>query len=533
MADQEKSQIAEMIAGMPDAIHKLDDAIARGRQMRQQVEASQTASSTTINNTCDQLKKTIEQRRKELLGNSKIIAQGKDDVLSGQMQDLKGLKDTVEFCFAQAEDAATNYTADELICVTIAVKDQVKKIIKQFEDISLDLQENDKIGTSMVIAPILQQVKALGFFPEVADPKYSYVEGAGIKLAVVGVERKLKVILMDEKNATVKDDALFQYELVYKGSNSKSVTPKGVIKQSGAKDGTAFFSFVPPEPGLYEVTILVRKSLVEQLLYQIWAHPPRDYAKLPAQPAVEFKCGGSVFGAALHPSGDLYVAEHDLNLIQVFKVDGSKKLTIGGPDNAGGELSKPVGVAIIEDTLYVASMGNHCVKMYTLSGELVGTIGKEGTGNADLKGPLGVCSDGKGHLLVVDSTNKRIQIFATNGIIYKTIPCDAIPHEVAVDVEGNIHVTQSSSKAIQVFTPAGKKLTPYNVNNTLTAPQGIAVHADGTKLIAEQPSLIRVVNAAGAEVVNRSGLNGARCVLFGYCGGVYVCDSANKRVIKY
>ena len=77
MADQEKSQIAGMIASMPDIIRKLDDAITRGKQMRTQVETSQNTSSTTINNACDQLKKTIDQRRKTLLANSKIIAQGR------------------------------------------------------------------------------------------------------------------------------------------------------------------------------------------------------------------------------------------------------------------------------------------------------------------------------------------------------------------------------------------------------------------------------------------------------------------------
>ena len=528
IADRERLQITELIANMPDTVNKLDDAITRGKQMRLQVETSLNTSSATINSACDQLKKTIEDRRKELLTNSKTIAQGKDDVLSIQMQELKTLKDTIEFCFARAEDAAKNYTPDELICITTAVKQQVDKVVKQFQDISLDLRENEKMGTSMVIAPMLQEIKNLGHFPGVADPKNSYVEGAGIKLAVVGVERKFKVVLMDEKNEAIKDDALFQYQVAYKGATP--VTPKGAIKQSGAKDGTAYLSFIPTEAGIYDVTIYVRKSPIKQQPYRVWAHLPRNYATMPAQPTVTFPCGGNVYGAALHPSGDLYVAENGLNLIQVFKSDGSKKLTIGGPDNAGGELKNPWGVAIIDDVIYVTSHSNSCIKMYTLNGNHVGTISKYGTGNADLSNPRGICSDGKGHLLVADYSNKRIQIFSTDGNIYKTIPCDTYPCDVAVDVEGNIHVT--ANKMIQVFTPAGTKLNTYNVNNTLTGPLGIAIHADGTKLIADS-NLVRVVNVAGIQVTNRGGLSSPYGVLFGYCGAIYICDTANYRVLKY
>ena len=528
IADQERSQITELMANMPDTINKLNDAIARGKQMRSQVETSLNTSSAMINSACDQLKKTIKERRKELLANSKTIAQGKDNVLSIQIQELKTLKDTIEFCFAQAEDAAKNYTADELICITTAVKQQVDKVVKQFQDISLDLRENEKMGTSMVIAPMLQKIKNLGHFPGVADPKNSYVEGAGIKLAVVGVERKFKVVLMDEKNEAIKDDVLFQYQVAYKGATP--VMPKGAIKQSGAKDGTAYLSFIPTEAGIYDVTIYVRKSPIKQQPYRVWAHLPRNYAIMPAQPTVTFFCGGYVYGAALHPSGDLYVAECDLNLIQVFKSDGSKKLTIGGQDNARGELKNPWGVAIIDDVIYVASSGNSCIKMYALNGNHVGTISKHGTGNTDLNVPCGICSDGKGHLLVADYSNKRIQIFSTDGNIYKTIPCDTNPLDVAVDVEGNIHVT--ANKMIQVFTPAGTKLNTYNINNTLIGPQAIAVHADGTKLITDS-NLVRVVNAAGAEVANRGGLSSPCGILFGYCGAIYICDAGNKRVVKY
>ena len=66
----------------------------------------------------------------------------------------------------------------------------------------------------------------------------------------------------------------------------------------------------------------------------------------------------------------------------------------------------------------VSDHSNHCIKVLDYDGRLLHTYGKEGNkgqGDGQLNGPLGVCTDPGGRIIVCDYSNNRVVSFWREG----------------------------------------------------------------------------------------------------------------------
>ena len=76
-----------------------------------------------------------------------------------------------------------------------------------------------------------------------------------------------------------------------------------------------------------------------------------------------------------------------------------------------GQLSKPYGIAIYGDSLYVSSLGNHTVSKFSLSEMCrVRRIGGEGSNNGQFYSPAQLTTDLIGRVFIADQCNDRICI---------------------------------------------------------------------------------------------------------------------------
>ena len=143
-------------------------------------------------------------------------------------------------------------------------------------------------------------------------------------------------------------------------------------------------------------------------------------------------------GIAVHDNGTVYASNYNANTIKVFKPNG-EETQIGSSDNAGGQLFRPRGIALIGDTIYVVSYGNATVKMYSTDGKFIGGFGSNGNGTGQLSNPYGICTDGKGRVLVADMATTESKYSHHKVSSSSLIGCSTHPYDVAVDPEGNIH----------------------------------------------------------------------------------------------
>ena len=163
-------------------------------------------------------------------------------------------------------------------------------------------------------------------------------------------------------------------------------------------------------------------------------------------------------GVAIDENTNLiYVAEGlDSCRISIFSETGEFLNTFTNQD-----LSRPWGIAIHRDNLYVTDTGVHAVFQFKIEADmrLVAKLGSKGSGMGQFDSPRGLTVSTNGDVFIADYRNNRIQILDDSlhfqrFITHQTMkyPCDVklTPDEV--------YVLCDDSPCILVFSHAGEKI---------------------------------------------------------------------------
>jgi sugar lactone lactonase YvrE len=244
-------------------------------------------------------------------------------------------------------------------------------------------------------------------------------------------------------------------------------------------------------------------------------------------------------------SGNFYVA--DSGNYRVRRVDFSGTITTwagGGSTFNGGSGGPATGAGLgVTDALlmaggklYISTTGNiWSVDQSTqiinlIAGNSSGAGGFNGDGNAALSTnfyyPSGMILDGRGNLLVVDSTNDRVrkidssQIVTTiaGGYLGDGAPATAaslnlayLGGHTAVDADGNLYIADTNNNRVRKVSPtgtittfAGTGISGYSgdggpaTSATLNAPTAVVLDGAGNILIGDNGNgAIRKVDTTG------------------------------------
>jgi DNA-binding beta-propeller fold protein YncE len=160
-------------------------------------------------------------------------------------------------------------------------------------------------------------------------------------------------------------------------------------------------------------------------------------------------------------------------------------------------LSKPKGLAINQKKgeVYVVDSANSRVEIFSSSGTFVKAFGKAGTGNGEFKEPTEIAVDNsggatEGDVYVVDSGNKRVEIFSADGVFEKEVSKTEINavepksgleaiESVAIDGGGDlwIYVRKNGKTVMYEHTTGGSLMQAFE--NTAEIGPGLAVSASG------------------------------------------------------
>ena len=200
-------------------------------------------------------------------------------------------------------------------------------------------------------------------------------------------------------------------------------------------------------------------------------------------------------GIALDADENLYVAEQEKKGISVFNRQGELLRFITDPS-----IEKPAGVAIDRQRgrIYLADSAHtkseaHTVKIFDLSGQLTGRLGKgKGAGAGQFQFPTYVAVDKQGNVYVTDTLNSRVQVFDADGQYLKRFGERGNswgmfdkPKGVATDTFGNVYVVDSGWSNVQIFNQKGQVLLFFGgrgpIPGMLQNPSPIAI--DGNNRI--------------------------------------------------
>jgi streptogramin lyase len=158
------------------------------------------------------------------------------------------------------------------------------------------------------------------------------------------------------------------------------------------------------------------------------------------------------------PDGAVWATDPDDHVVHKFGPDGRIVLTLGKKGVSGDDASREafnepnsVGFAPNGDVFVSDGYVNSRVVQFTADGKLVRIFGgRKGEGPGELNTPHGVAIDRQGRVLVADSGNKRVTIFARDGAFLKTV---AVPSRggIVATPDGSVYVSDVNAGAVTVL----------------------------------------------------------------------------------
>ena len=146
-------------------------------------------------------------------------------------------------------------------------------------------------------------------------------------------------------------------------------------------------------------------------------------------------------------NGEVFVADSGNPRVAVFTQDGELVRTIGTQGSGPGQFSSPTGVAISPDgELYVSDQSNRRIQVLTPQGEYIREFGK-----GQLSRQHKLLLSGDKHVLVADQCNSRVAVFNQDGALVSSLPCASNPLGLAVDQKGDVLVACYGGRCVQIF----------------------------------------------------------------------------------
>lgn len=111
-------------------------------------------------------------------------------------------------------------------------------------------------------------------------------------------------------------------------------------------------------------------------------------------------------------NGNIYLLCEAEGSVYVFNKDSELIVKFGKKGGGSGKLSRPQGLCVDtgKDRIYVVDYMRHAVNVYDINGDFLFEFGGKGWGRGWFQYPTDVCVDSKGHLLVADTFNNRVQV---------------------------------------------------------------------------------------------------------------------------
>ena len=533
-AKKEKDDLLMSVSEGVTAVKKLEDAMAKGEKVIQNIKARQHSVDDEIKDCFKDLHEALRRREECLLARSSEISLTKITALMLQIEDMKKIYNEITRVSGYIKEAADTYSPTEILSAkkTMAVK--LSSLIKEFNSCSLDPCKSDTIFTKFAAISAKGEIEKVGIVTGGACASTS-TASLYIPQAIKGKVKKVPITARDiQSEPYLHGGDVLKAKLGLVGNGEFDV--KGTVQDN--ENGTYEVSITPQTTGEHQLDITIGNEHIQLSPFIISVREERPYT---SQTCLQTYSISQPYGVAFSESGEMFVINYSGNCIQVMnKQQGNVLRTIGSGGSGNLQFSTPHDITIHGEMVYVTDYSNSRVQKFTTSGKFISTFGSYGSGDGQLNYPRGLCIDPDGKIYVSESSSNRISVFNADESFDRHITGNLSgPWGLAFDPSGNLHVANNGSGNIVVYTSEGKYSKTYG-QGSVRSPAGIAIDCEGYVFVSEyyyrQYDYGRLIifnpQFQALNVIPGSLYYGVGVALDAD-GYIYVCDYMNSRIMKY
>ena len=430
-AKKQKNDLNHSAQSLPDAITKLDKAIANGKAMTEKVGKRKVAVNDTNPNAFQELHKALDEREKALLAQNSEIATSKLTNLQLQMEEMASLRDEIISCCTAISEAQRCHTDAQLLSVVTVLQTRLQEVTKKFTTMTLQLREDDTIATVVPTSTLVSEISTFGSVKKHQPRDYKSLSKP--VMTILGLNGPYYVAIHDSGDIFVSN-CYNNCVCVF----DKNGERKTEIGSYGKGDGQ--FN-LPTGIAISGDVIFVAENGGNRI----------QKLTITGEFLMKFGTNGSGNGQLYHPwamclssNGNLYVTEYTNSRVQVFNPDGTFSYIIKG--EGAGALQHPLAVALDPNgNLHIADSSLKCIKVFTAEGNYIRQYG-----SGHLQSLAGIAIDQDGYCLVGDDDGESLTIFDSQGTLIHSIPnCPA--WGVTLDKEGFVYAADHYSNRVYKF----------------------------------------------------------------------------------
>ena len=504
----------------------------------------QKAIELNICNDIDHLKQVLETRKATLISKVKSMFKPKFDSLSKQDKEIETIEKQLRICSGCVRESLRTGSQKEILSMK-------KPVVEEMAELTGNLKANLLVPAEQAdihykhsdpnIAEICQQLGEICRY--FVCPEQCVSSGPGMKAAVVGEVSSVYVQIVDWEGKDYEkavEDLHIAGELVSKDGHGQI---KAYIRRRADKKYEV--TYTPQHRGQHQLHIAIEgRAIMNSPFSVIVLHnliAPTNIIEGLCEP----------WGIAVREGGDIVVAECGAHCITTISSSGEKE-SFGTRGLAPNQMNWPEGVAIDGDgNIILADCLNYCIKKFSFTGKFIkATDGTCGSGIQQFNYPTGIAVHPHTHrIYVTDRGNSRIQILNSDLTFYSNFGRKgsnngefSLPHDIAIDIVGNLYIADCGNHRIQVFSPDGVYTRQFGRmgrgDGELDGPSSIAIDSNDVVYITERANDRVSIFTSNGEFIKCFGTCGTGPAQFNWPRGItvdkngtiYVCDKDNNRL---
>ncbi|MBC8235565.1 hypothetical protein H8E77_38960 [bacterium] len=202
----------------------------------------------------------------------------------------------------------------------------------------------------------------------------------------------------------------------------------------------------------------------------------------------------SPHGIWISPDDQIYCTDTEDHTVRILSLDGEILMTIGTegqPGEPGAPFNQPTRALLgPSGDIYVSDgYGQSRVHRFSKDGKLLRSWGEDGEGPGQFNLPHNIWVDPRERALVVDRGNSRVQVFNSDGEYLTEWPELLSPNEIYIDENETVYIAEGGQR-ISIMNLEGEVLVRWGEKGDAPgqfsdSPHGIWVDSHGDIYVSE------------------------------------------------